>query len=54
MEPLRGGRLVELLPEKARALMERHTPRRSPARVGAALAVESARSDLCAFRHEQS
>ncbi len=31
MEPLRGGRLVELLPEKARALMERHTPRRSPA-----------------------
>ncbi len=31
MEPLRGGRVVELLPEKARALMERHTPRRSPA-----------------------
>ena len=31
MEPLRGGRLVELLPEKARALMEWHTPRRSPA-----------------------
>lgn len=31
MEPLRGGRLVELLPEKAKALMERHTPRRSPA-----------------------
>ena len=31
MEPLRGGRLVELLPEEARALMERHTPRRSPA-----------------------
>jgi len=31
MEPLRGGRLVNLLPESAIKLMEEHTPKRSPA-----------------------
>jgi hypothetical protein len=31
MEPLRGGRLVNLLPDSAKSIIENHTPKRSPA-----------------------
>ncbi len=34
MEPLRGGRLINLLPEKAKKLMASHQPKRSPAEWG--------------------
>lgn len=34
MEPLRGGKLVQLLPEQARRLIETHQPRWSPAELG--------------------
>lgn len=31
MEPLRGGRLVNLLPDSAKKIIDEHTPKRSPA-----------------------
>ena len=34
MEPLRGGRLVNMLPESAKELIDKHEPKRSPAEWG--------------------
>ena len=42
MEPLRGGRLVNGLPKKAKDLFAAAEPKRSPAEWGASLALESA------------
>ena len=54
MEPLRGGKLVELLPEEAKKLFREKSPDSTPAPVGVPVALGSEGSDSGAVRHEFS
>ncbi len=52
MEPLRGGRLVNLLPESAKELFRRDEKHRTPAELALKWSLRPAGSDLRALRHE--
>ena len=49
MEPLRGGKLVDLLPEKAKKRIAEDPKKRTP---GIPLAVGTTGGDMCAFWDE--
>ena len=52
MEPLRGGKLVDLLPEKAKNANCRRSKETYSGRTGIPLAVGTTGGDLCAFGDE--
>lgn len=52
MEPLRGGKLVDLLPEKAKKRIAEDPKETYSGRTGIPLAVGTTGGDLCAFRDE--
>ena len=57
MEPLRGGKLVGMLPESAgrgKAVICRSSAEADSCRVGISLALQPAGGDLCLIRNEQS